>query len=216
MASYYPAVIETDEVGGFGVFFPDLPGCVSAGDSEQEAAENAAEALLLHLQGMIEDNEPIPAPSRLDQVAHDVDVQEVGRILVPVGSFRLERINVSLNGLLLARIDQAAAHRGQNRSEFLAEAAKRVLADLQPSDDAAPEKRTTAQRVEALVKAVPGLTKREMAQQLFGDPTQQRVNADVNWLVRQGRIISDGGWPARFTPPKVMFDPVVEKASLPR
>jgi predicted RNase H-like HicB family nuclease len=136
MAIYYPAIIETDEKGGYGVFFPDLPGCVSAGDTQQQAAENAGEALLLHIEGMLEDKLALPAPSRLQDLTIDADVQEVGRVLVAAGPFRLERVNVSFEGLLLARIDRLASQLGQSRSEFLAQGARRMLESFEGADAA--------------------------------------------------------------------------------
>ena len=42
---HYPAIIEGDEDTGYSVFFPDVPGCTSGGDTLQEAALNAEEAL---------------------------------------------------------------------------------------------------------------------------------------------------------------------------
>jgi predicted RNase H-like HicB family nuclease len=58
----YPAIFRP--VGGRGhysVDFPDLPGCVSAGDTLEEAFVMASEALSLHLFGMQEDGDVIPA-----------------------------------------------------------------------------------------------------------------------------------------------------------
>jgi predicted RNase H-like HicB family nuclease len=48
---YFTAIIEAGGNSGYGVYFPDLPGCVSAGDTIEEAARNAEEALSLHLRG---------------------------------------------------------------------------------------------------------------------------------------------------------------------
>ena len=48
MARYFPAIIEKASEG-YGVFFPDLPGCTSAGATIQEAALNAEEALQAHI-----------------------------------------------------------------------------------------------------------------------------------------------------------------------
>jgi predicted RNase H-like HicB family nuclease len=50
------------------VSFPDLPGCVTAGSTLDEAREMAAEALALHLDGLEEDGVAIPAPSSLAEV----------------------------------------------------------------------------------------------------------------------------------------------------
>ncbi len=48
---------------GYGVYFPDLPGCASMGDDFTTAMKGAQEALGLHLWGMEDDHEEIPAPS---------------------------------------------------------------------------------------------------------------------------------------------------------
>ncbi len=58
----YMAVFEPS-AEGYGVYFPDLPGCVSFGTTFEEAQKQAAEALGLHLYGMEQDGEEIPAPS---------------------------------------------------------------------------------------------------------------------------------------------------------
>ena len=59
----YFAVFETLEKG-FSVYFPDLPGCISCGDTFEDAKKQATEALELHLWGMQKDNEEIPCPSK--------------------------------------------------------------------------------------------------------------------------------------------------------
>lgn len=48
------------ETTAWGVSAPDLPGCFSAGDSMDEAMENAREAIDQHVEVMIEDGLPIP------------------------------------------------------------------------------------------------------------------------------------------------------------
>jgi predicted RNase H-like HicB family nuclease len=48
---------------GFGVYFPDLPYCTIMGDGFGAAMQNAQEALGLHLWGMLDDEEAIPAPT---------------------------------------------------------------------------------------------------------------------------------------------------------
>jgi predicted RNase H-like HicB family nuclease len=125
---YFPAIVETGPGGSYGVFFPDLPGCVSAGDSLQEAARNAEIALQLHLAGMVEDGEPIPAASELDALARAPDVEEVARILVRGETpGRIERVNITMDEGLLKVIDAAAEQRGMTRSGFLAEGARRLI-----------------------------------------------------------------------------------------
>jgi len=77
----YPAIIER-AAEGFGVFFPDLPGCTSAGATLDEAKLNAAEALSLHLSAMLEDGETLPPASTLEAVERDADVDEAARVMV--------------------------------------------------------------------------------------------------------------------------------------
>ena len=83
---HYPAVVEGDERSGYSVFFPDLPGCTSGGDTFQAAALNAEEALRGHIALMIESGERVPEPSLLDDLPQTMepDVVEVSRLLVPV------------------------------------------------------------------------------------------------------------------------------------
>ena len=52
----YLAVFEPSG-DGYGVYFPDLPGCISWGDSFPTAKTAAQEALALHLYGMEQDGE---------------------------------------------------------------------------------------------------------------------------------------------------------------
>jgi predicted RNase H-like HicB family nuclease len=129
---YYPACIEPAE-DGFSVVFPDLPGCVSAGSTVQEAAVNATEALGLHIEGLVEDRQEPPVPSSLDTPLPDWLTQEgapafVARILVPVElPGRAVRANITMDEGLLRRIDAAAAAAGYTRSGFLAQAARERL-----------------------------------------------------------------------------------------
>ena len=48
-------VIESSEEGGFTVYVPSLPGCVSEGETEQEAMQNIREAIELYLEPVNDD-----------------------------------------------------------------------------------------------------------------------------------------------------------------
>ena len=57
----YLVIIE--ETGtGFSAYVPDLPGCISVGDSREEIEANIHEAIILHIEGMREDGLEIPKP----------------------------------------------------------------------------------------------------------------------------------------------------------
>ena len=61
----YPCVFIYKESGGIGIYFPDLDGCTSYGEDEQSAYSNAKQALSLHMYGIEQDNDEIPAPSSI-------------------------------------------------------------------------------------------------------------------------------------------------------
>lgn len=48
-------ILEPSEEGGFAVYVPSLPGCISEGDSKQEALENIREAIELYLDPVEDD-----------------------------------------------------------------------------------------------------------------------------------------------------------------
>jgi predicted RNase H-like HicB family nuclease len=48
-------VLEPSEEGGFTVYVPSLPGCVSEGDSESQALQNIREAIELYLEPVDDD-----------------------------------------------------------------------------------------------------------------------------------------------------------------
>ncbi len=61
---FYPASFYTAEEGGSCVSFPDLPECLTKGDSMNEAYKMAAEALGLALTDRNLNQEPLPGSSR--------------------------------------------------------------------------------------------------------------------------------------------------------
>lgn len=120
---YYPAIIEKG-LESYGVYFPDLPGCVSAGATVTEAARGAQEALEGHLSVMAEFGDPIPEPSEISDIRPAEGSVEVCRILVAgERPGRAVRVQITIEDQLLARIDRVAS----NRSRFLSEAAREKL-----------------------------------------------------------------------------------------
>jgi predicted RNase H-like HicB family nuclease len=72
--THYVAIVEEEEGKAFGVWFPDLPGCVSAGDTLEEAMLNAAESIELWAEAMIESGREIPPPRSLTDLKADSEV----------------------------------------------------------------------------------------------------------------------------------------------
>ena len=75
MAGYF-ALVHKDEGTSYGVSFPDVPGCISAGDTLNEALANAAEALAGHLALMREDGDAIPEPRSIDAIRADPELAD--------------------------------------------------------------------------------------------------------------------------------------------
>ena len=71
----YPAVVERAGET-YSVYFPDLPGCTSAGDTAQQAVLNAEEALTAHLLECAREGDEVGEPSVLGviEVEPDVDI----------------------------------------------------------------------------------------------------------------------------------------------
>ena len=76
-------MIHKEAASDCGVSFPDLPGVISGGASLDEARSMAAEALALHLEGMVADGEAIPEPTTLEAVMADPANRESVAVLIP-------------------------------------------------------------------------------------------------------------------------------------
>lgn len=63
----YPAIFEYAE-DGISISFPDLPGCFSCANSDEEAILMAKDALGLHLYSLEEDNDEIPIPTPINKI----------------------------------------------------------------------------------------------------------------------------------------------------
>jgi predicted RNase H-like HicB family nuclease len=124
---YFPAIVEKSSEG-YSVFFPDLPGCTSAGSTVHEAALKAEEALQAHIELSMEHGEAIPEPSTLDEIEVDADVVEAARILVRADPpTRTVRVNITMPEDLLAAVDRYAVRTGYSRSGLLAQAVRERL-----------------------------------------------------------------------------------------
>jgi predicted RNase H-like HicB family nuclease len=116
----------------FGVVVPDLPGCFSAGDTVEEAFDNAREAIKAHCEILAEEKKDLPVAKAMSEWQADeeykgwtwgiVDV-EVERFFGPA-----EKINITVPALTLRRIDAyVASHHVHSRSAFLVKAAEETM-----------------------------------------------------------------------------------------
>ncbi|MFP7753849.1 type II toxin-antitoxin system HicB family antitoxin [Thermodesulfobacteriota bacterium B35] len=131
----YPIAIHKDRDSDYGVTFPDIPGCFSAGSSIEEAIINAQEAAECHIEGLLMDAEPVPVPSPIEQHRANPEYRECIWAVVNIDlsklSSRSRRINITLPERLLTTIDHFAKKCGESRSGLLARAVTDYMASHQ-------------------------------------------------------------------------------------
>ena len=142
----YIAYLHKDRNSDFGVSFPDFPGCVTAGKTLDEAHRLAAEALSFHIAGMVEDGEPLPAPSSLDILAKDHAREGAVAFLVHVDpeTDRTVRINITAREKQVEQIDQLADQAGLTRSAYMVHSALRGQVRTKRDRVHRPKKRARA------------------------------------------------------------------------
>ena len=131
----YPiAITKGDNNTAHGIFIPDVVGCFSAADDYQDAFANAIEAIELHLEGLVEDDEDIPLPSDIDSHIDNPEYEGMTWALVEVDVNRYlgksEKINVTLPSRLVYMIDEKVSSnkgRYKSRSAYLAKLAEKEL-----------------------------------------------------------------------------------------
>ncbi|MBF0311093.1 MAG: type II toxin-antitoxin system HicB family antitoxin [Magnetococcales bacterium] len=127
----FPIAIHKDSDSDYGVTVPDLPGCFSAGETLEEAASMARDAIQTHVEGLLLDGDPIPEPLPLEQHQGNPDFGGAIWMLVPVDLGKItgkaKRINITIPEPALMRIDQYAHAHGETRSGFLMRAALQAM-----------------------------------------------------------------------------------------
>jgi predicted RNase H-like HicB family nuclease len=124
----YPAVLERGPRNALGAWFPDFPGCVAGGRSQEEAIERAEQALAQAVDGWAEQGRPLPEPTPIERIVLPKGSDVVAYFIVGVDPpDPSERVNVYLPKSLIARVDRRATELGMSRSSFFGFAATNVL-----------------------------------------------------------------------------------------
>ena len=125
---FYPAVFIPEEDGGFSVFFPDIPGCITGGDSMNQSYEMAFEALGLVLSYMKDKKELIPSASN----PQDIKLEE-GQFIVVIEfdmnayKRKTESIAVKKTLTIPSWLNDAALEKNVNFSQVLQDALMETL-----------------------------------------------------------------------------------------
>lgn len=127
MKTVYPALLTKSESGKYFIRVPDVPGCITSGQTLQEALDNIRDALAACLCVLEDANEPLPVPSE-PTALHDPQATVV-LVDVDLVEYRKEtdtravRKNVSMPAWLSYMADK----RGVNCSQLLQDALKKEL-----------------------------------------------------------------------------------------
>ena len=120
----YPALID-HEPGVVGIVFPDLPGCVAAAATIDEALVNAEAVLRDWIDVAEEDGRSVPPPSALEDIC-----VPAGSVLVSIPLVRPSgvpvRANLSLDSGVAAFIDSERKRRGMTRRAYVEWMARRI------------------------------------------------------------------------------------------
>ena len=128
---YAIAIEPGTATAAFGVAVPDLPGCFSAGDSVEEAYDNAVEAIEGFCELLAKDGKDLPARKSLSQWQADPEFAGWvwGMVDADVEKFfgPAEKINITVPPVTLREIDRFAGQQGLTRSAFLVRAAEVMM-----------------------------------------------------------------------------------------
>jgi predicted RNase H-like HicB family nuclease len=115
----YPAVLERGPKGTFGAWFPDFPGCVAGGRSQEETIGKAENTLAQAVDVLFERGKPLPEPTPIERIVLPKGCDLAAYFIVGVDPpDPSERVNIYLPKSLIGRADRRAAEFGMSRSSF--------------------------------------------------------------------------------------------------
>lgn len=137
----FPIALHTDDSKHYGATVPDIPGCFSAGDSEDKALDNARDAILGHLELLAEMGLEIPSARSIAEHRGNPDFGDAiwGFVEVDTTPFlgKAEKINITVPSLVLRQIDRYVQNHpaeARSRSAFLTRAALDWMQKSQAAD----------------------------------------------------------------------------------
>lgn len=125
----YLAIIEKTK-DGFSAYFPDLPGCISIGDTLEKCIDNVNDTLNLHYYGMQKNKESIPVPSDYDHLSKE---EMQGNIVCPITIYpdrykrQMEERRIKINCTIPLWLKKEGEKAGLNFSKLLEKSVKEQL-----------------------------------------------------------------------------------------
>ena len=125
------AIEPATKKSAYGVVVPDLPGCFSAGDTVEDAFENARTAIDAHCEMLAEKSLGMPVANSMSvwQSKRGYKGWTWGIVEVPIEKYfgPAEKVNITVPARVLKRIDAFASKQGESRSGFFVRAAEQVM-----------------------------------------------------------------------------------------
>ena len=126
--THYVGILEKEPTSLWGIWFPDLPGCVSAAEDVETCIAQASEALDLWVEDAIMSGERLPAARTLADLRLDLDVAQAlarGDAAILVS---LPIQDLGFDSTTWSRLDRRAAEKGLTRLAFVRETVLEKLA----------------------------------------------------------------------------------------
>jgi len=120
------AIVQSDGDGGYTASFPDFPGCAAAAPTLDRVIAQAREALLLHIERLLEANQRIAHPTAAGAIERG-DALLLAAVEVP-DDLAIAHLDLAIPALALARIESFAKRHGLTLGALLVEAADRWAA----------------------------------------------------------------------------------------
>ena len=118
----------TFEDDGISIEFPDLPGCLSCADTQEEALYNAQEVLGLYLVGMEDDGEEIPYPTPLNKILLEKNqIPTLVQVYMPLARQQAKPVSVKKTLTIPSWLNVLAEENHINFSQLLQKALKEQL-----------------------------------------------------------------------------------------
>lgn len=117
----YIGILEKEPGTLWGVWFPDLPGCIAAAETADATVEQAGEALAQWIALAQEDGQPVAPPRTIEALRADGDVAEAlaaGHVAILV---RPPVDELDLDADQICAIDAVAERRGLSRRALVRE-----------------------------------------------------------------------------------------------
>lgn len=108
------APLSAEDGGGFVITFPDLPGCMSDGETIEEAVANGREAFSAWVAAVVDLGRPVPSPTARPVELLEVSGKFVARLPKSLHArlaAKARQEGVSLNTLVLTYIAEGLGHR---------------------------------------------------------------------------------------------------------